>query len=857
MKPRPTPTLANVAALAAVYFVAGKIGLALAFLNASATPVWPPTGIALAALIVLGYRAWPGVLLGAFLVNVTTTGTIVSSIGIAVGNTLEALVGAYLVKRFAGGRHAFDRARNVFKFVLLAGFGATMISASIGVASLVVARLARPADAASVWLTWWLGDATGAIVVAPVLLLWNSRSSLRWSKRRVIEAASLLFLLVVVGALVFGGLLPATSKSYPLEFPLLPLLVWAAFRFGPREAATASLVLSAVAIAGTLAGLGPFKQDMRNESLLLLQAFLAVAAITTTSLAAVVAERRRIQDSLVLLESAVDSAVEGIFILTPDRNRPMPRITFVNDAFRRITGLDDGDVLGETLPSLSFLESLLEPATGLRRSLDSNKRFQSEGLRVRRPDGSERTLEIELAPMPEDAPAPTHWVGVVRDVTERAAHLEVLEHQALYDFLTGLPNRILLRDRIDQAVRQVERQDASLALLVMDLDRFKGINDTFGHQFGDLLLKEFARRLRSLLRTADTVARLGGDEFAVLLPAAGTVSDAALMADKILAALEPPFTIEGQSLDVSASIGIALCPRDGDDWTTLLRCADVAMYAAKQSGAGYVVYSAAADTYGESGVALMRELRAAVEGGQLHLDYLPQVDMRSRRARAVEALMRWRHPRRGLLLPGQFLPAAERTGMIKAVCEWALETALGHCRSWHDAGRPVQIAVNLSGRNLRDPLLSDRLTRLLAKAKLDPSFLKIEIPEQGVVGDPHGAVAALHRIRASGVRLAIDDFGGGESSLPALKQLPVDEIKIAGPLVRAMARDSRDAAIVRFAIDLGHRLGRQVVAQDVEDAASWDMLAEYGCDFAQGRYVSPALPVGDLTRWLDGPVLTT
>ncbi len=851
MKPRPAPTLATLAALTIVYFVAGKLGLTLAFLNASATPVWPATGIALAALLVLGYRAWPAVLLGAFLVNLTTTGTLASSVGIAVGNTLEAVVGAFLVVRFADGRHAFDRARDVFKFTCLAALGATMVSATIGVASLELAGLARPADYAAVWLTWWLGDATGAIVVTPVLLLWKSRPAPRWTRSRVFEAVLLLLLLLAVGGLVFGGFLPAENKSYSLEFLFLPLLVWAAFRLGPREAAAATLLLSAIAIAGTLGDLGPFVEKSRNESLLLLQAFLGVVTITTIALAAVVTERRRVQDSLSLLETAVDNAIEGIFILTPARGNPMPRITFVNEAFRRITGLDASAVKGQTLRALPLVENVLESSTGVRRSLYANQRFHSEGLRMRRPNGTEGVVELELAPMPENAPAPTHWIGVLRDVTERAAHLEVLEHQALYDHLTNLPNRVLLRDRLDQAIRSAGRQDASLALLVMDLDRFKEINDTFGHQFGDLLLKEFGQRLRGLLRTADTVARLGGDEFAVLLPEAGGAGDAALMAEKILAALGPPFTVEGQSLDVSASIGIALCPRDGDDWGTLLRCADVAMYAAKQSSEGYVVYSAGDDTFGESGVTLMRELRAGIESDQLHLEYQPQVDMRSGRATAVEALLRWRHPRRGLLLPGQFLPAAERTGTIKPVCEWALETAVQHCRSWHESGRAIQVAVNVSGRNLRDPLLSERLSRLLGNAKLDPGFLKLEISEQGVAGDPHGAIAALARLKSSGVHLAIDDFGGGESSLSSLKYLPVDEIKIAGSLVRAMAKDQRDAAIVRCAIELGHRLGRTIVAQDVEDLESWEMLSEFGCDFAQGRYVSPALPREELSLWLD------
>jgi len=852
MSSRRPASLAAPAALIVVYFVAGKLGLALAFFNASATPVWPPTGIALAALLILGLRAWPAVLVGAFLVNVTTTGHVPSSIGIAAGNALEAVAGAWLVGHFAGGRRAFDRARDVFKFALFGAVIATALSATIGVACLSFAHLARPDDVGSIWLTWWFGDAVGALVVTPVLLLWTAKPLRPWKERRALEGAFLFALLLGVGGVVFGGLLPALSQNYPLEFVCLPLLLWAAFRLGRRDAALASLLLSAVAIWGTLAGLGPFKRDSRNESLLLLQAFIGVVALTTTALAAVVAERRRIQESLALLESAVDTAAEGIFILTPDRSRGMPRVTFVNEGFRRITGLSAEDVLGEPATVLPLAEDDAEKVARLRRALYAGERFQSESVRMRRADGTPAVLEMQLMPVPEGAATPSHWVGVVRDVTVRAAHLEVLEHQALYDALTGLPNRSLLRDRLDQAIRSVGRERASLALAVMDIDRFKEINDTFGHQFGDVLLKEFGERLRGALRAVDTVARLGGDEFAVLMPSAGAAEDAALLAEKILAALARPFVVEGQNLDVSASIGIALCPQDGDDWTTLLRCADVAMYAAKQSSEGYVIYSAGRDAFGETGLTLIRELRSGVDGEQLRLDYEPQVDLRSRRAASFEALVRWQHPRRGLLMPGQFLPAAERTGAIKPVCDWALETALGHCRGWHEAGRPVRVAVNVSGRNLRDPLMLERLSRLLGESRVDPAYLKLEISEDSLVGDPHGAIAALQRIKGAGVRLAVDDFGGGESSLLSLKQLPVDEIKIAGAFVRGMGRDAQDAAIVRSLIELGHRLGRDVVAQDVEDEAAWQMLAEYGCDLAQGRYVAPALPRGELGRWLEG-----
>jgi diguanylate cyclase (GGDEF)-like protein/PAS domain S-box-containing protein len=850
MAPRAKASAATLAALAAVYFIAGKIGLALAFLNASATPVWAPTGIAIAALLLIGSRAAPAILASAFLVNLTTTGHVVSSIAIAAGNTLEAVVAAWLVRRFAGGRRAFDRARWVFLFALLAGLVATAISATAGVTTLLVSGLARSAEYGSIWLTWWLGDAMGALIVTPVVLLWNARPLRLLKERRGWEGALLFGLVLVVGGVVFGELIPST-KNYPLEFLCLPLLVWAAFRLGRRDAATAALLLSAVAIAGTLAGRGPFVRDSRNESLLLLQAFMGVVALTTTSLAAVVTERRRVQESLLLLESAVDNAAEGIFILTPDRARGLPRITFVNEGFQRITGLAASEILGELVTILPLVADDADRIARLRRSLYSGERFDAEGIRVRRPSGAECTLDLQLMPVPQGAPEPRHWVGVVRDVTARAAYLEVLERQALYDALTGLPNRSLLRDRLDQAIRSAGRENASLALCVMDIDRFKEINDTFGHQFGDLVLREFGVRLRGVLRAADTVARLGGDEFALLLPAAGRVAEASFMAEKILAALAPSFVIDGQSLDVSASIGIALCPEDGDEWTTLLRCADVAMYAAKQSSEGYVIYSAEDDTFGATGLALMRELRSGVEGAQLRLHYEPQVAFKSGRAAGLEALVRWQHPRRGLLMPGQFLPAAERTGAIKPVCEWALETAVGNLRALHDAGRPVRVAVNVSGRNLRDPLLLERLERLLRASNLDPGFLKLEISEDNLLGDPHGSIAALARIRAAGVRLAIDDFGVGESSFASLKRLPVDEIKIAGAFVRDMARDTRDAAIVRCSVDLAHRLGREVVAQGVGDAAAWEMLEQFGCDLAQGPYVGPALPTPEIARWLE------
>jgi integral membrane sensor domain MASE1 len=304
--------LAIITILVVVYFLAGKLGLRLAFANPSATAVWPPTGIALAACLVIGYWVWPGILLGAFLTNIVTAGSVTTSISIAVGNTLEGMLGAYLVNRFAGGRATFDRTRDVFKFAFLAAMISTTVSATSGVTSLAIAGFAKWSDYRSVWLTWWLGDATGDLILAPVLILWALTTRVAWRKRQLLELSFLLFCLFFVGEVVFGGLFPSAMKNYPLEFLCFPILIWAAFRFGQREAATAILVLSGIAVRGTLRGLGPFAQSRPNESLLLLQAFMGVTSVMILGLATVVAERKRAEANLEKLVLELQGALSSI-----------------------------------------------------------------------------------------------------------------------------------------------------------------------------------------------------------------------------------------------------------------------------------------------------------------------------------------------------------------------------------------------------------------------------------------------------------------------------------------------------------------------------------------------------------------
>ncbi|HUS16166.1 MAG TPA: EAL domain-containing protein [Chloroflexia bacterium] len=433
-----------------------------------------------------------------------------------------------------------------------------------------------------------------------------------------------------------------------------------------------------------------------------------------------------------------------------------------------------------------------------------------------------------------------------QEVADRTRAEARLAHLALHDPLTDLPNRSLLHERLTAALHTTQ---GPLALLVMDLDRFKDVNDTLGHYLGDLLLREVGMRLSGAVRPGALVARLGGDEFAVLLPHSDRPA-AARVARKLLKVLERPFVLEGQHLDVRGSIGVAVSPAHGGDSTSLLRHADVAMYQAKRGRSGYAVYDAHDDPYSAERLALSSALRRAIEQDELVLYYQPKMSHQSRRITGVEALIRWAHPERGLLEPDQFLALAEHTGLIKELSHWVLTTALRQCRQWGDTGLSLPVAVNLSMGDLHDPHLPDVVARLLQTAGVAPGMLRVEITEGAAMADVSRTLAVLTQLRNSGVQLAVDDFGTGHSSLAQLQRLPLDQLKIDKTFVRDMTRNANDAAIVRSTIGLGHQLGLSVIAEGIEDHATWDLLTEWGCDEGQGYYLSRPLPAARVRAWV-------
>ena len=560
-------------------------------------------------------------------------------------------------------------------------------------------------------------------------------------------------------------------------------------------------------------------------------------------------EQRFESEQLRVLGSAVRVAGEGIAILTPAVEALGPRIAFVNDGFCAIYSRPREEIIGETPVAFGIVDRHHAIFDSMLHHVFARKAFAAEATAARK-DGREFELDLQLVPVADGGDI-THWVAFLRDVTDSRNEIVALRHQAMHDGLTDLPNRMMLFDRLAEALEAGRNESRLIALLLMDLDRFKDVNDTFGHHFGDVLLKQVAFRLRNQLHVDDTVARLGGDEFAIVLTSALDANAVAMTARRILNTLQQPFVVEGQVLEVGASIGIALSPQHGNDARTLMRRADVAMYATKQSNTGYTFHERDDhESRDPDQLSLVVEMRGGIEREEFELYYQPKRHLRSGLMTRAEVLLRWNHPLRGLLLPASFIPIAERTGLIKVMTDWILDRALQQCRAWQDDGAPVHIAVNVSAKSLLEETLPSKVQSALDKWNVDPRFLKIEITESSIMADPAHALAIMSMLQSMGVRLSVDDFGTGYSSLTHLRELPIDEIKIDKSFVMGMMTSDADAAIVRTVIDLAHNLGKQVCAEGVEDAVTLKCLEEMGCDLAQGYFISRPVPAAALMTWL-------
>jgi diguanylate cyclase (GGDEF)-like protein len=432
----------------------------------------------------------------------------------------------------------------------------------------------------------------------------------------------------------------------------------------------------------------------------------------------------------------------------------------------------------------------------------------------------------------------------------RSARLAyVREHEALHDALTGLANRALFNARLERACADSHRH--ALAVLLIDVDHFKEINDTLGHHAGDLMLREIAVRLEQAVREGDLVARLGGDEFAVLVSSVTTPGQLQPILDRVSKALHGSVVLSGVRVDVSASVGVALAPADADEAEMLLQRADVALYAAKRNRGSTMYYESQNDDHSVERLSLLGELRRGIASGEVFLVYQPKVSLTDDTVTGVEALVRWDHPVLGTLGPSRFIPLAENTGLIDTMTIALLDLGLQQLSVWHDEGRPLTLAVNLSARLLTDRGFVDAVAGCLARHDIAPHWLTLEVTESMIMADTDNSFAVMQALRDSGVRIAIDDFGTGYSSLAYLKRLAVDELKIDRTFVTELATDHHDAMIAQIAIELGHHFGLSVVAEGVEDAETMVRLRQLGCDIVQGFHIAHPMRPEPLRHWLD------
>ncbi|WP_281557662.1 EAL domain-containing protein [Thalassomonas sp. RHCl1] len=1027
--------LVHISFLAIIYFFTAWLGLQLAFDEVNITPLWPPTGIALAALLYYGYQVWPGIFLGVVLINLYLQTHVMAGLFIAICNTLEVLVAGYLIIRFAS-RWPFAKLQQTVFFILSLCV-ATMISASGGVASLYLAGTLAKEAAGLLWHTWWLGDLAGGLILTPFLLTWSRVPKERYSAAQKVEAIGLILLSLALMYLLFFTQFSSYASQYLLIFALLPILFWMSFRFHHHGATLMILIMSVLAIVGTLNGFGPFVLATEHDSLLVLQAAVGSVMITVLLLIASQEERlhaitglRQSRESLesqvsqrtlelksanVLLEKEIyhqthlTEAIKGLLhivdgsakqeffircarglaqtfetrfaligvfadqtknsiatlavwngnqtednfiyalkgtpcedvmnhaielvsekaaerypedkllmlmgiesyfgapIITPEdevigimavmdtrpmfisswqkpllglfsnrvalelqRRRVMDKLELaeqvfnesseaimicdaekqiirVNPAFTELTGYSLAEVIGKRPCRYMSAEENGDCYRELWPAIEKQGAWHGEMTNWRK-NGEEYVSWQMIKSAVDDHDKVQQYIFIINDITEKKRAEEKIFQLAHHDAITQLPNRVSFHQQLEISMADAIKSGVRLAVMFIDLDNFKLINDTSGHPVGDELLQQVARRFEQVVGEDAMVSRFGGDEFTVMLPAIAGIEQVAKVAQALLDALKPPFCLTCCEVTTSASIGIGIYPDNSDEISTLLSCADNAMYRAKESGrSGYQFYTEQMHIDAQQLVELEQDLRNALKNDEFTLVYQPQVELATMQITGVEALLRWYHPHKGLISPDKFIPVAESSGLIVAIGAWVINQACYQLRLWHDLGfEQLSMAINLSARQFFQRDLLATIEQSIVANDIPPAKVEFEITESMMMRNIEETIAILHQIKTLGVQLSVDDFGTGYSSLSYLKRFPLNKIKIDRTFVSGLPDDSDDGAIVEAIIAIAHSLGFTVIAEGVETVEQLRLLAIKRCGEFQGYYFSRPCPVAEL-----------
>jgi len=834
------------------YFVTAWFGLMVPYKESVATLIWLPTGIAVGAIMRWGKVNILAVFIASFLVELTVL-PLSTSILVAITNTLGPVLTAYLLPKFHFNHHLYKQ-KDILLMILVALLGMS-ICATGGVFSLYVTGLATADHLLNIGFIWWLGDSLGVLLALPLVLNIGRKGTFSCDNK-CYQLLAWIILFVCVELIIVSSV-PDLNKQFILSmFVILPMLIWASMSFGIVGGSFFVIVLSSIAVWLTSQGAGNFYSHNMSEGVFSLWTFMVALVVTMLLISALQSERNLALKTIQKHDKKLRAVIDGAFdaILTIDTAGLLVEF---NPAAERIFGYKKDEVIGK------LMSELIIPARYRTAHHAGHQQYVMSGVKhifnqriemvAMRADGSEFPIELTLTAL-KDADL-SLVTGFVRDISEQKKARQEIENFAYYDALTALPNRRLLIDRYQHAILIAQRASTYCGLLFIDLDKFKTLNDTKGHDVGDQLLIEVAKRVQSTVRAGDTVARLSGDEFVVIienLDASATVAyqQVSEVAQKLLAELNKPYYLSFFEFVTSASIGITLFNDNQLTFEDHLRHADTAMYLSKDSGGNtYRFYDQLTQESIEKSFALESALSLALTNQELYFNYQPIVNV-DKQVVAAEVLLRWTHPTLGNVSPVEFIPIAEKTNQIIKIGHWVLAQACQQLKIWESDPvlSQIKLSVNISAKQFLYINFVQELREILAKTDINPDQLKLELTETAVIDNIDDVINKMKVLKQMGVRISLDDFGIGHSSLVYLKKLPVTQIKVDQSFVHDVLTDSNDAAIIQMVLAVGKTIHCDIVAEGVEQIEQYDLLRSFGCDYFQGYYFSRPTDVASFER---------
>jgi len=833
------------------YFLTVKISASLFIIpDVNITAFWPPNGLYSAALLMSPRVLWKYIIAVVFFANALGNFSVghdwLLSSGYAIANCTEGALISYCFFQLNKSNITLGDFKSLSIFIGSVTFGS-------GIGSFLGAiNLSHVYGWNLFWnfsKTWFLADTLGNSLMLVIILTWNDKHiSFKYEKlNKIFESIVLLFLTISVSTFIFSQSI--NNEIAPLSYLIFPLLIWAALRFELKGASLIAFIIACIAHWFTMRGQGPFITHGTSiqEYVFWLQNFLIIMLLTAITLAIIITQRNKAEGKMKLFGKVFNETKEGIIV-----TNTKGIIFNVNPAFCEITGYSREEVIGQN-PSL-LNSGKQSPAfyKEMWKIITDQKYWQGE-VWNRKKSGEVYAELLSISSILDTDGNTLHYVGIFTDITHSKKQQESLHQMAHYDVLTQLPNRVLLTDRFTQALSHSKRQKNLLAVCFLDLDKFKPINDLYGHGVGDELLVEVSKRIKSIIRDEDTVSRHGGDEFVLLLGGIDQFSQCEQLLKRLLTSLAQPYSIDTLSLTISASIGISLYPADNADLDSLLRHADQAMYQAKKAGRNrYHLFNTKQDQRDIEKNSKLKEIEAALVNNQLCLYYQPKVNMATGEVFGAEALIRWNHPEKGLIPPFKFLPVIEETDLEIQVGNWVINEALRQMDYWKKQGIELEVSVNISSYHLQHRTFIDELEQALSQfPQLDTKKVQLEILESSALSNLQAIRTIIKTcIDTLGISVALDDFGTGYSSLTHLRNLPAKTIKIDQTFIRDVLDDPSDLAIIDGVIGLSNSFDREIIAEGIETTNHGLMLLLLGCNEAQGYGIARPMPAGNIQGWL-------